>query len=62
MEKTEERILMTVNEVAQFLHVSRSTVYRLIDLGMFPTYKVGERIRIKREDVEKYLEEQKQEK
>ena len=38
--------LMTVDETAAFLRVSRRQVYRLLDSGELPAVRVGTRIRI----------------
>ena len=47
--------LMTVKEVAKYLHVVQLTVYRMIDRGDLPAIKVGSRWRIRRQDLEDYL-------
>ena len=47
--------LMTVKEVARYLHVVQLTVYRMIDRGDLPAIKVGSRWRIRRQDLEDYL-------
>lgn len=49
--------LNTIVEVARYFGVSRDTVYRLTRTGELKTVKVGERLRIRKEDVEKYLSE-----
>jgi excisionase family DNA binding protein len=48
-------VLMTVKEVARYLHVVQLTVYRMIDRGDLPAVKVGSRWRIRRQDLEDYL-------
>ena len=53
---TEARLL-TVNEVADLLRVSRLTVYRLIKEGDVPAFKVGRGYRLREEDVHSYLNE-----
>jgi excisionase family DNA binding protein len=53
---TEARLL-TVNEVADLLRVSRMTVYRLIKEGDVPAFKVGRGYRLREEDVHSYLNE-----
>jgi excisionase family DNA binding protein len=48
--------LLTVAEVAEFLSVSPSLVYRLKDDGEIPCYRIGRgAIRFSQEDVERYL-------
>jgi excisionase family DNA binding protein len=51
---TEARLL-TVNEVADLLRVSRMTVYRLIKDGAMPAFRVGRGYRLREEDVHTYL-------
>ncbi|HEY7399516.1 MAG TPA: helix-turn-helix domain-containing protein [Actinomycetota bacterium] len=51
---TEVRLL-TVNEVADLLRVSRMTVYRLIKQGDMPSFRVGRGYRLREEDVHSYL-------
>lgn len=56
----EQDQMMSVKDVATFLNVVSKTVYRLIERGELPSYKVGKAIRIQRSDVLQYLEKQKQ--
>jgi excisionase family DNA binding protein len=51
---TEARLL-TVNEVADLLRVSRMTVYRLIKEREIPALRVGRSYRLREEDVNAYL-------
>ena len=53
---TEARLL-TVNEVADLLRVSRMTVYRMIKTGEMPAVRVGRSYRLREEDVHTYLTE-----
>lgn len=50
--------LLTVQDVADRLKVSESTVRRLIDQGAIPIVRIGRQIRIRPEDVEKYIKQQ----
>jgi excisionase family DNA binding protein len=47
--------LLTVNEVADLLRVSRMTVYRLIKTGEMPALRVGRSYRLREQDVHTYL-------
>ena len=49
---TDERSIMTVPEVAQFLHFHRVTIYRLIEEGTLHPFKVGRLWRFNRGEVE----------
>ena len=51
---TEARLL-TVNEVAEHLRVSRMTVYRLIKEGDMKALRVGRSYRLREDDVDDYL-------
>ncbi len=42
---------MTVKEVADFLRVSRQTVYMMVKQGKIPCFRVGTKVRFKRDDV-----------
>lgn len=47
---------MSVNEVARFLSISRDSVYRLVRSGALPAVKVGERLRFRPEEIDRYLD------
>ncbi len=47
--------MMTVDEVAQYLRVSRSTVYRLLRDGEVPASKVGGYWRFRRHVIDRWL-------
>lgn len=49
--------LLTVNEVADLLRVSRMTVYRLINAGQLPSLRVGKSYRLREQDIHSYLTE-----
>ncbi len=49
--------LLTVGEVARTMRVSNMTVYRLIKSGQLAAIRVGKNYRIRRTDVERYLNE-----
>lgn len=48
--------LHTVAEVADHMRVSNMTVYRLIKSGEMPAVRVGKSYRIRRRDLQSYLE------
>ena len=47
--------LMTVQEVADYLKVSRTTVWRWCSTGALPACKVGRGWRVRREELERFL-------
>jgi excisionase family DNA binding protein len=57
-ERTElEESFLTVAEVAEMLKLNQQTVRNWIDQGSLPALRVGRRVRIKRSDLERILEE-----
>lgn len=51
---------MTVREVATYLNVNEKTVYRLAQKRELPGFKVAGAWRFRREDIDRWIEEQKQ--
>ena len=47
---------MGVPEAAEYLGVRPRTLYRQIDLGEIPAFRIGRVIRIRKEDVDAFLE------
>ncbi len=47
--------VMTLNEVAEYLRIPRSTAYKLVQEGRIPGQKVGRQWRFRRAFVEKWL-------
>lgn len=48
-------LVMTVEEVAQYLRIPQSSVYRLAQRGRIPCQKVGRRWRFHREAIDHWL-------
>lgn len=51
--------IMTVKDVASYLKLNERTVYRMATSAKIPAFKVGASWRFKREDIEKWIEKQK---
>jgi excisionase family DNA binding protein len=49
-----ERTWMTTAQAARRLGISRARLYRVIDSGALPAYKIGRLIRLQVSDVEGY--------
>jgi excisionase family DNA binding protein len=49
-----ERTWMTTAQAARRLGISRARLYRVIDSGALPAYKIGRLIRLQVSDVEAY--------
>lgn len=48
--------LLTLDEVAAVLRVSKTSVYRLVERRELPFCRVGRSLRFTREDIEAYLQ------
>lgn len=51
--------ILTLKEVAAYLKLAEKTAYRLASEGKLPGFKVGGSWRFKREDLEAWIEENK---
>lgn len=47
--------VMNVREVAELLHVSEMTIYKLVNKGTLPAFKVGGQWRFKRELLDEWI-------
>lgn len=52
--------ILTLKEVAQYLKLAEKTAYRLTAEGKLPGFKVGGSWRFKQEDIEIWIQQQKQ--
>jgi excisionase family DNA binding protein len=52
-----EETFLTVAEVAELLKLNQQTVRNWIDQGSLPALRVGRRVRIRRSDLERMLEQ-----
>ena len=52
--------ILTLKEVAKYLKLAEKTAYRLAAEGKFPGFKVGGSWRFKKEDIESWIEQNKQ--
>ena len=53
-------ILMTVDDIRKLFRISRSTAYKYVRESGIPTYKVGNQIRLMRDDVLHHIQKEKQ--
>ena len=51
--------LLTIDEVAKYLSLSRDTVYRLAQAGKIPAGKVGNQWRFTSSEIEEWLQKNK---
>ena len=54
---TEHEHLLSVEELARFLGVGRTSAYNLLSAGDIPSIRIGKLRKIRREDVERFLED-----
>jgi excisionase family DNA binding protein len=50
--------ILTIREVADYLKVTERTLYRLVQEGKLPAFKVGNSWRFRREDLDRWISEQ----
>jgi excisionase family DNA binding protein len=50
--------IMTVTEIAEYLQVHRSTVYKLVRKGRIPAFKIGSDFRFHRDVIDKWMVDQ----
>ena len=52
-----ESRMMTTNEVAKYLRVSRATVYRLVKQRKIPVSRISKHLRFRRASIDRWLSE-----
>lgn len=50
-------MIMTLEEVSNYLRVSKGTIYNLIKSGRIPVAKIGGQWRFQKETIDKWLKE-----
>lgn len=54
----EQERALTVHDVATYLHVNEKTVYRLVQAGGIPGFRVAGAWRFRRQDIDRWIDEQ----
>ncbi len=49
--------VMTIDEVAKYLRIHKSTIYRMVREGLIPASKVGNRWRFRKDVIDHWLTE-----
>ena len=49
--------ILTIDALAEYLKISRSTLYKLVQAGRLPGQKVGKRWRFHREAIDEWLKQ-----
>jgi excisionase family DNA binding protein len=57
MEKVMERAALSVDEGCIYIGIGRAHLYRLMDEGKIPSFHIGRRRLILREDLDRFLQE-----
>jgi excisionase family DNA binding protein len=50
--------IMTTVEVARYLRIDRSTLYKMVGKGQIPAFKVGSDYRFDRDEIDKWMIDQ----
>jgi excisionase family DNA binding protein len=48
---------MTISDLAEYLQVSKSSLYKLVQSGQIPGYKVGKHWRFRRLTIDRWLDQ-----
>jgi excisionase family DNA binding protein len=51
-------VILTLEDVAEFLHVHPSTIYRLLKRRQIPAFKVGSDWRFNQDSIERWVKDQ----
>jgi len=51
--------IMTISQVAKYLQISEVTTYKLVQEGKIPAFKVGRHWRVVKDDLNQFIEKQK---
>lgn len=54
--------VMTVDELAAYLKIPKSTLYKLVREGQIPSQKVGRHLRFRKETIDRWLDQREGEK
>lgn len=57
--QTDHDQVLTIEELAAYLKVSKSTLYKLVQEGAVPGQKVGKHWRFRRETIDQWLDDRK---
>ena len=53
-------VIYTIPEVAQYLKLSKSKVYHLVQTGQMPHIRIGKNVRVRESDLKEWIDEQSQ--
>jgi excisionase family DNA binding protein len=50
---------LTLEQIAEYLQMSTSSIYKMAQTGKIPAYKVGRQWRFKKEEVDRWIKDKK---
>lgn len=50
--------LLTIEELARYLKISKHTLYKMLEKGKIPALKIANQWRFKKSDISKWIEQQ----
>lgn len=50
--------IISLNQLSVYLQTPKSTLYKLIEAGKIPSFKVGKELRFKRASIDKWIDSQ----
>lgn len=54
--------LLTLEELARYLKISKPTLYKMVEKGKIPALKIANQWRFKKDDINRWLEKQRKSK
>jgi len=54
--------LLTLEELASYLKISKPTLYKMVENGKIPALKIANRWRFKKDDINRWVEKQRKNK
>ncbi|MDD4986427.1 MAG: helix-turn-helix domain-containing protein [Dehalococcoidales bacterium] len=56
MSESRHGVILTVDEISDYLKIPRSTIYKLVREGKIPAQKIGRHWRFRKEAIDHWLE------
>jgi len=50
---------LTLEQIAEYLQMSTSSIYKMAQTGKIPAYKVGRQWRFKKEEIDRWIKDKK---